>query len=152
MKVGEALTLRSHLQTGFQLLLERLKASVLVQEGGKPPENPNELLKELEQVADELETLVAAINKTNLATKLADGSTITDALARRDRLARVQSALHQVAEATSAGQARYSRSEIRVLRMVDVGELRRRADDLAKERRELDAMIQEANWQTDLVN
>jgi hypothetical protein len=34
---------------------------------------------------------------------------------------------------------------------VDVGGLRRRADDLAKERRELDARIQEANWQTELI-
>ena len=60
--------------------------------------------------------------------------------------------MHQVAEAASAGQARYSKSEIRLLRVVDVGALRRRADDLAKERRELDAKIQEANWQTDLVS
>lgn len=151
MKVGEALTLRSQLQSRFQLLLERLKASALVQEGGKPPEDPNELLKELEGVAKELETLVAQINKTNLATSLGDGSTLTDALARREYLGRLQGALHQVAETASAGQARYTKSEIRLLRVVDVGDLRRRADDLAKERRELDARIQEANWQTELV-
>jgi hypothetical protein len=95
---------------------------------------------------------VARVNKTNLSTSLRNGQTVTDALARRDRLTRLQGALHQVAEATSAGQARYSRSEIRVLRMVDVGDLRRRVDDLAKERRELDAQIQEANWQTELLS
>src|SRR6266478_4692996 len=105
MKVGEALTLRSQLQTRFQQLRERLKASVLVQEGEKPPENPDELLKELESVAEE----------------------------------------------ASAGQSRYGKAEIRVLRTVDVAALRRRADDLAKERRELDARIQEANWQTELI-
>lgn len=151
MKVGEALTLRSQQQTRFQLLLERLKASALVQEGGKPPEDPKELLKELDGVAQELESLVARINKTNLATTLDDSRTLTDALARREYLGRLQGALHQVAETASAGQARYSKSEIRILRMVDVGELRRRADDLAKERRELDARIQEANWQTELI-
>jgi hypothetical protein len=37
-----------------------------------------------------------------------------------------------------------------MIRTVDVAELRRRADELAKERRELDAQIQETNWQTDL--
>ena len=52
MKIGEALTLRSQLQIRFQQLRERLKASVLVQEGEKPPEDPEELLKELESVAD----------------------------------------------------------------------------------------------------
>ena len=151
MKVGEALTLRSQLQIRFQLLLERLKASALVQEGGKPPEDPKELLKDLEGVAQELESLVARINRTNLATTLGDNRTLTDALARREYLGRLQGALHQVAETASSGQARYSKSEIRILRVVDVGELRRRADDLAKERRELDARIQEANWQTELM-
>jgi hypothetical protein len=150
MKVGEALTLRSQLQSRFQLLLERLKASALVQEGGKPPEDPKELLEELESVARELEGLVARINKTNLATTLPGGPTLTDALARREYLGRLQGAFHQIAETASSGQARYSKSEIRVLRMVDVGDLRRRADDLARERRELDATIQEANWQTEL--
>jgi hypothetical protein len=151
MKVGEALTLRSQLQIRFQQLRERLKASVLVQEDEKPPEDPEELLKELESVADELEKLIARINKTNIATTLPNGGTLTDALARREYLALLQTAFHQVAETASAGQARYGKAEIRILRTVDVGALRRRADDLAKERRELDARIQEANWQTELI-
>jgi hypothetical protein len=150
MKVGEALTLRSQLQTRFQLLRERVKASVLVQEGEQPPEDPNQLLAELESVAAELESLIARINKTNLATTLPGGRTVTDALAQRDHLGLVQSAFHQVAEAASAGQARYGKAELRIVRTVDVGELRRKADALAKERRELDASIQEVNWQTEL--
>lgn len=151
MKVGEALTVRSQLQTRFQQLRERLKASVLVQEGEKPPEDPAELLGELERIAGELEKLIARINKTNLATTLADGQTLTDALARREHLALLQAAFHQVAETASAGQTRYGKAEIRILRTVDVGALRRRTDELARERRELDVRIQEANWQTELI-
>lgn len=151
MKVGEALTVRSQLQTRFQQLRERLKASVLVQEGEKPPEDPAELLEELERIAGELEKLIARINKTNLATTLADGQTLTDALARREHLALLQVAFHQVAETASAGQTRYGKAEIRILRTVDVGALRRRTDELARERRELDVRIQEANWQTELI-
>lgn len=151
MKVGEALTLRSQLQTRFQLLRERLKASAIVQEGESPPEDPTALLAELEGVAVELEALVARINKSNIATTLSDGRTLTDALARRDHLGLLQSALHQVAETASAAQARYGRAELRIVRTVDVGALRGKADELAKERRELDASIQEANWQTELV-
>jgi hypothetical protein len=152
MKIGEALTHRSQLQTRFTVLLERLKVSAVVQEGDDPPENPAELLPQLEGVGRELESLVARINRTNLRTTLGDGRTLTDALARRDHLTRLQMALQQIAEAATASQARYSRSEIRAVRMVDVGELRRRADDLARERRELDAAIQEANWQKELVD
>ena len=151
MKLGEALTHRSQLQTKFQQLRERLKASALVQEGEKPPEDPNELLADLEAVGNELEKLIARINKTNLATTLAGGTTLTEALARRDHLAWIQSALHQVAETASAAQARYGKAELRIVRTVEVAQLRRRADDLAKERRELDARIQEANWQTELI-
>jgi Family of unknown function (DUF6847) len=151
MKIGEALTLRSQLQTRFQQLRERVKACVLVQEGEQPPEDPAELLKELEGVADQLETLIARINKINLSGTLPDCRTLTDALARRDHLAFLHTAFHQVAETASAGQTRYGKAEIRILRTVNVGELRRRADDLARERRELDARIQEANWQTELI-
>jgi hypothetical protein len=37
------------------------------------------------------------------------------------------------------------------VRTIDVAALRRLIDELAKERRELDAQIQEANWQTELA-
>jgi hypothetical protein len=54
VKIGEALTLRSQLQIRFQQLRERLKACVLVQEGENPPEDPEELLTELQSVGDQL--------------------------------------------------------------------------------------------------
>jgi hypothetical protein len=151
MKLGEALTLRSQLQTRFKQLSERVKSSVFAQEGEAPPEDPVALLNELEQVAGELEDLVAAINKTNLATTIRDGRTLTDALARRDHLTVLQVAFQRVADAASEVQVRYGRTEIKLVRMIDVAGLRRRVDELAKERRELDAQIQEANWQTDLA-
>jgi hypothetical protein len=151
VKLGEALTLRSQLQVKFQQLRERLKASALVQEGEAPPEDPNMLLGELESVAAELEDLIARINKTNLATSLRDGMTLTEALARRDHLAWLLGALHQVAETASVVQARYGKAELRMVRTVEVAKLRRRADDLAKERRLLDARIQEVNWLTELI-
>ncbi len=151
MKLGEALTLRSQLQVKFAQLRERLKTSALVQEGEKPPEDPKELLAELEAVGNDMEKLIAQINTTNLATSLPNGTTLTAALARRDHLGLLQSALHQVAETASAAQARYGKAEIRILRTVEVAKLRQRADDLAKERRELDARIQEVNWQTEMI-
>ena len=78
------------------------------------------------------------------------GETLTDALARRDILALRQGVLRQVADVAGERQQRYGRAEIRILPTVDVGELRRRADDLARERRELDVSIQETNWLTEL--
>jgi hypothetical protein len=151
MKLGEALTLRSQLQTRIELLRGRLKASALVQEGEQPPEDPASLLAEFDDLATQLERLVTQINHTNLATKLPDGTTLTDALARRDALTLRQTVIRQVADVAGERQQRYSRAEIRTLATVDVAALRRQADDLARERRELDGAIQQTNWSTDLL-
>ena len=62
-----------------------------------------------------------------------------------------QGVLRAAVEAVAQVQARYSRSEIRMARQLDVAAVRREIDDLAKERRELDATIQEHNWTIDLV-
>ena len=149
MKLGEV---RSQLLVRMQQVRDRLKASALVQEGETPPEDPAQLLSEFDSMAGQLQDLIARINRTNLATRLASGETITDALARRDVLALRIGAVRQVADSAAEQQQRYSRSEIRVVATVSVGDLRRAGDDLARERRELDASIQETNWTTDLVD
>ena len=53
----------------------------------EPHEVPDQLMKEAFGVLAELETLVSNVNKTNLATQLPDGRTLTQAIARRDTLA-----------------------------------------------------------------
>jgi hypothetical protein len=151
VKLGEALTLRSQLLARIAQIRERLKANALVQEGETPSEDPGALLSEFETMAGELERLIAQINRTNLATQLPTRETLTDALARRDILSLRQTVLRQVADVAGERQQRYGRAEIRILPTVDVSDLRRRADDLARERRELDTAIQETNWTTELV-
>jgi hypothetical protein len=151
VKLGEALTRRADLQARLTHLTTRLRASAVVQEGDKPPEDPERLLAELDTLSAELESLIASINLTNAASALPDGRTVTAALARRDVLARRQSVLRSAADAVTEAQARYSRSEIRMIRQLDVVRLHKGADDLARERRELDTAIQEHNWTTDLI-
>ena len=51
----------------------------------------------------------------------------------------------------ASASRRYGKAEIRILPTVDVGDLRRRGDELARERRELDTVIQETNWTTELI-
>jgi hypothetical protein len=60
-------------------------------------------------------------------------------------------ALKAVADATTQQQARYSRSEIRIVRTFDVGAIRKRLDQLARDQRQLDVEIQAANWTVDLL-
>lgn len=152
MKLGEGLTIRSDLQKRIAQLANRLQASAVVQEGDSPPEDPQGLLRDLDDMSTELETLITAINLTNAASTLLDGEPLTSALARRDVIALRQSVLRAAAEAVTQAQARYSRSEIRMTRQLDVAALRRQIDDLARERRELDTAIQERNWTIELIN
>jgi len=152
MKLAEALILRADHQKRIEQLKQRLLRNAKVQEGDEPAEDPRELMAELERVAEDLTSLIQRINRTNAATALAGGATITAALARRDVLGARQAAYRDLAQAASiTDQARYSRSEVKFQSTVNVAEIQRQADDLARQYRELDATIQETNWRTELI-
>jgi hypothetical protein len=155
MKLAEALALRSDAQKRAIQLQARALASARYQEGEQPPESAADLLVEARAVVDEVETLVRRINRTNAATELEPGVTITDAIARRDALAQHRKVLAAVADA-AAGRGdgrmwRQLRSELREVTDLPVGELRREADDVSRQYRELDVRLQQANWATELV-
>ena len=151
MKLAEALILRADSQKRFAQLQSRLIGNARIQEGDKPAENPNDLIKELEGVAGELVDLIKRINKTNSATVVANGKTISDVLAERDVLALRRAAYNSLALNAAVGQGRLTRSEIKYVSTIKVDEIQKHADELAKEYRELDARIQELNWLTDLI-
>ena len=152
MKLAEALANRADLQRRIEQMRGRLQKSALVQEGESPPEEPEELLGEMERMISELEGYVRRINRTNLSATLSGGEmTLTDALARRDALSLRYGILKTLVSTASDRVPRYGRAEIRILSAVEVGPLRRRMDELARERRELDTAIQQANWATDLT-
>jgi hypothetical protein len=156
MKLAEALALRSDASKRFEQLRSRAQANARYQEGEAPAENAAELVAEADRVLEELEDLISRINRTNAATRLDEDMTVTDAIARRDVL-RLRHALYtSVADAASGksgpGMARQMRSELRYVSAVTVSELRTAADEAAKQHRELDVRIQQANWETDLVD
>lgn len=154
MKLAEALILRADCQKRLEQLKARIVRSAKVQEGDAPPENPQELITELERTASELMDLIKRINRTNSTTRFdaeSDGRTLSDVLAERDVLAMRRAAYNGLAEAAAVTQNLYSRSEVKFVSTVNVAEVQKRTDDLAKQYRELDARIQEANWKTDLL-
>ncbi|HXG65853.1 MAG TPA: DIP1984 family protein [Blastocatellia bacterium] len=151
MKLAEALILRADCQKRFEQLKQRIVRSAKVQEGDKPPENPRDLIDELERVASELADLIQRINRTNSGTVFQGNKTLSDALAERDVLAMRRGVYADLAQAASVTQDRYSRSEVKFQSTVNVSEIQKRADELSKAYRELDARIQEINWKTDLV-
>jgi len=152
MKLAEALLERKSLKDQIGALKERAIKDARVQEGDQPAERPEELAAEIEKLVQRLETIVAAINRTNLQARLPDGQTIMEAIVKRDML----KLRHQLARDLAGAAApdrdgwRLTRSEIKFQPTVDVAHWRREADALAKAYRELDAAIQAANWTTDL--
>jgi hypothetical protein len=151
VKLAEALALRADMQKRISGLGNRAEESAQVQEGEQPPENPEELLAQLDDLFAQLALLIARINRTNLSATLADGTTLTDALARRDVLALRFRTLDSIANAAAAKQSRYSRSEIKSVATLNVGTLRKQLDEIAQQRRELEGQLQAANWTVDLL-
>lgn len=149
MKLAEALQERADLDRRIQQLQQRLANNAIVQEGEQPSEAPTELLTELDGCMANLEQLIARINLTNCHTML-EGKSLTESLARRDVLKWKLSAYREMANIASQVGHRATRTEIKLFSTVNVKELQKQADEMAKELRLLDNAIQAANWTTDL--
>ena len=151
MKLANALSQRSELQTRIRQLESRLNNNAQVQEGEQPAEDPMELLKELDGDYARLEELISAINRTNNSTAVEGGITLSDLLARRDCLKGRLSVLRSFLDSASALVRRHSASEIKVKSTVNVRQLQKQVDGLSKDLRELEETIQEKNWTTELM-
>lgn len=153
MKLAEALALRADAARRVEQLRARIVASARHQEGEAPAEDAGALLAEVDEVFAELETLIRRINRTNAATRVGEG-TLTDALARRDVL-RLRHSLVTAAADAAAGEGqrgfRQLRSELKMIPALPVAQLRGQADDLARQVREIDTLIQRTNWEVELL-
>ena len=120
-----------------------------MQEGDQPSENVNELYKELDECLSQFERIVYRINRTNIQT-VHEGETLTQMIACKDalklRLTVMRDLLKHVVE-----NDRYGRLEIKYVRTVDVGELRKVTDNYSKQLRNLDMKLQSLNWSVDLI-
>ncbi len=156
MKLAEALSLRADAARRIEQLRTRIVGNARFQEGEDPAEDAGALLTEAGHVLDEYETLIRRINRTNAATAIGADGTLTDALARRDALRLRHGVVTAAADAAAgrnqSGLQRQLRSELKMFAALPVAELRARADQLARELRELDVRIQGVNWEVDLLD
>ena len=158
MKLGEALTLRADAARRVEQLQARIVASARYQEGEEPAEDAAALLTDAKQALDELELLIRRINRTNAAASIGTDRTITDLLARRDVLRQRHVLVTAAADAAAGkgragtGAVRQLRSELKMLSALPVSQLRTEADVVARELRELDVRLQQANWEIELID
>ena len=150
MKLAQALAERADLQKRITQLRNRLSLNSKVQEGEKPAENPEILLKELDALVLQLEKMIARINITN--TEVNDGKNrLTELLARRDTLELKLSIMRDFLSGASSVVTRSTKTEIKIISTVSVTSLQKEVDKLSRELRELDNHIQELNWTTELL-
>ena len=150
MKLAAALMRRAELQTQIGELQIRLNNNARVQEGEQPAEAPAELLAALDTAIAALEQLVTQINLTNAQT-VSDGKTITEMISRRDALLQKSRILRGFLDEVSTLAPRYSKTEIRMESAVNVRELQKDLDAVAKEIRLTEERLQELNWTTELL-
>ena len=150
MKLAEALNLRADIVKRINQLNLRLQCNALVQEGEKPAENPEELLKELEELVVQQEELISRINLTNAKT-VSEGKTLTEMISHKDCLRTRISVMRSFLGEASRTASRAMRSEIKIYSTVNVSALRKKVDALEKDFRETDVKIQALNWNTDLL-
>ena len=151
MKLAEALSIRKDLQKRIQQLGQRIQNNVKVQEGDEPSEKPEELLKEQANCLAKLEDIIWRINATNMQTTNGEGKTLTQLMAEKDVLTMRIGSLRNIFDTASSGQDRYSRSEIKMVTVIDVKQLGRQIDDYSAQLRKLDIEIQSLNFQTELL-
>ena len=149
MKLAEALVIRADHQKRLEQVKARLVRNAKVQEGESPAEDPDALIAEFETLATELIQLIRRVNLSN-STAIVEGRTMTQALAERDILKQRQAMYRDLAQAATITQSVSTKSEVRFKGTVTVSVIQKKADMAAKELRELDARIQEANWLIDL--
>ena len=151
MKLAEALILRADYQRKIQQIKVRLTRSAKVQEGEEPPEQPQELLEELNNLIDRLTDLIQNINRTNSSTILDNNVSISDALAQRDGILLQRNIYNSLIETAATRLDRYGRSEIKSYSTVNIAEVQTEMDRMSRDYRQLDTKIQQANWNTELV-
>lgn len=150
MKLAEALQERADINRKIEQLRSRLNNNALVQEGETPAEDPAELKKELDRSLKRLSELIAAINRTNSLTA-ADGMTLTELIAKKDTLVLALSVYRDVIDTAGQSAYRARNTEIKIMPAISVKEWQKQADDMAKELRLTDNLLQEKNWSTELI-
>jgi hypothetical protein len=151
MKLAEALLLRADIQKKLASLQSRAQKYAFVQEGEQPAEDPNEIFRQIEAMAGEFQKLVLGINRTNLHHQIKTGESVTEALAKRDALALRHRILQSIVDVCMERPERYGMKEIRWVTTINLATVQKQVDELAKQLRELNAAIQEAGWQIELI-
>ena len=151
MKLAEALAERAAIKKKLDVLASRMENNSKVFEDETPVEDPKRLLEELNILTARYDELIFMINTANSRTVASNGETLARLLARRDTMRMKAEMLNKMMRSTDRDLFfRRNKDQPKEKVTIDVPSLRKEADDLSKMARETDALIQEANWITEI--
>jgi translation initiation factor IF-1 len=152
MKIAEALNERKDLQVKLTQLKNQMKANVMIQEGDKVTANPEEVIAQYSDANKRLAHIITKINKLNTVTYLVHMPelTLTQAIENREELRRQYDLVNSAIKTGEESTRMYSRSEIKMVRTIDLPKYHKLRDSLGKSIREYDTAIQETNWVTEI--
>lgn len=150
-KLAEALAERSAIRKRLDVLATRMEKNSKVFEDETPIEDPKRLLEELNVLTARYSELISMINTANSKTVASNGETLTVLLARRDSMKIKAELLNRMLRSTDKEPYFHrSKDQPKEKVTIDVPSLRKEADELSKMARKTDALIQEANWNTEI--
>ena len=150
MKLAEALQERADLNRKIAQLRQRIAKNVLVQEGEPPAEDVDQLTGELNGALGRLAWIITRINLTNAAV-VVNEKTLTEWIAEKDVLTLKISAYKDATDAAGNIYYRARGSEIKILSTISVRDWQKEIDRMSAELRKVDNLLQETNWNTDLI-
>lgn len=148
MKLAEGLLLRADLKKKIEQLENRIRPILIIVEGKRPQEDPVKLLAQLRNTIQEYEDIVVRINNTNNITKIEGHGTLMNVLAKRDTLKLLSEKLRNIRQAAQITNPSYNYN---VHSTLDIHSLQIEIDQTGRQFREIDTIIQEINWLTELV-
>jgi len=154
MKLFEALSLKKTLQAQLTQLISLRNDTFEYPVDEGPEFNFDELTIRIKQKVNDITALKLAIMKANVSTNLANGLTLSEGIIE---LANARGAVDQLQDLLQVGkrgfllsERRRSTTEIRMVKQAKPESILSMIDTYDQRRRELDAMIQEANHTTEI--
>ncbi len=150
MKLAEALILRADMQRKLANINSRIAENVKVREGDEPSEMPIKLMKEAEELINNLYSLIAHIHHTNATVKLANDKTLLMTMVERDKLKERYRVINHALNKAKAVPVTQGNHEVKWKKTVNVIALQRQSEDISVKIRNLNMLIQATTWQVDL--
>ena len=113
-------------------------------------EDPAQLKQLLDQAIRRLAWLMEHINLTN-CTAAVNGRTLTALIAQKDALTLQIQLYREILQEASQANYRARGTEIRILPTIQVADWQSQLDELCRQLRLLDNLLQKTNWETDLL-